>query len=299
LFYANFRANFAKTSHEFDVQIAGFVDLPPGVPSLKALTERAKDILGFHPSELTKGFASESLIAVTLAPERQLIPKKGETFAGAFWLVQAVDDHADVRRTLNALVERLSEESSTLFWKDEHNLVGAARSGANMHLRLEKSTFRLGIGDKQELARVLGRPNLLEEDLAYQADTTHFDEEMSAVGWLDLGRLLAEPDFAPGLSGAERHVLEPLKRSLTLTGASRPIATFELKQFNTGDIRLRSLNFPTALLLFAVGSHGSAAPDAEQGFPNEKDADGPPPAPVENSAENEPDSDGTFPLPPL
>lgn len=282
LFYANFRAHFPKTSQEFDEEVAGVLEFPRGAPVVKQGLARVRDTLGFHPSELSKGFAPEGLIAATFPPESQLTDRDGEQLRGAIWLLQTIDDHGQVRRTLNALVERFSEDRSTLLWKDEHNLVGSDPSGFGIHLRLENNLLRIGIGHPKELSRVLARPPPLANDPAHEAALIDFGKDVSALAWLDLGRFLSEARFDEQLSEAEKKIFEKLAASLHLTGSARPVAAWSVHQLDTGDLRIRSLNFPTAFVFFALGELGRLGPK------DEKEPEG-----IGSGR------DGSFPLPPL
>lgn len=256
LFYANFHLQVGDKSGDTEKPLP-MITLPPGVPSIEHAVEQMKETFGFHPAELTGGLASEALIFVTFPPEDQLSSDAANKFSGALWLQLTIADHAEVRRTLNALVERLSGEQSMLFWKDDNNLAGTLTSDLEAHLSLEKNLLHIGVGHAKELSRVLRSPKSLSDDPAHEAALSEFDNEIAALGWLDWGRLLRAQSFAFGPLLKGSNALTALVHAPTLEGPSRPTGAFFVRRLASGDVRVHSRNFPTGFVLFALGAPGA------------------------------------------
>jgi hypothetical protein len=294
LFYANFHLPLSKNGELIETGAPSVVTL---APPLETFFEQGKNALGFHPAELARGLASEALVALTFPPEERLTKDAAKNLLGALWIHLTIADHTEVRRTLNALVERLSGEQSTLFWKDDNNLVGTLPSGLGVHLLLEKNLLRLGIGSTKELSRVFSSSKRLSDDLAHDTAVADLDQEISVLAWLDAGRLLSEPSFASALKRNDSQGLASLGQSITLAGPTRTTSAVVVRQFPSGDVRVRSRNFPTGFLLFSLLTLGQNSAESRLDTKVDAEPDIEPP-PHENAPPRiGPGPDGTFRLP--
>ncbi len=259
VFYANYRAAPPRTPEQLGEALDNLTALLPHAPPPQKLLDELRRHLGFEPSALFEGLGDEGLIALSAAPNALLDPSQGAQMNGAVWLMQSIDDPGKVRRTLTSLVERLSEERALLSWQDADNLVAEGHGGTRVHVRLEKGRLRVGIGQRKEIERVLAGPSALRDDPAHRLAREQLDPDASVVAWLDLGRLLRDPELFDG-----RDLPLELRNAIVSEGPERPVAALGVRRFESGDLRVRSLNFPTGLLLLALSSAseltGVAAP---------------------------------------